>query len=219
MQVELVEYMGTDLSVINAARVSFNKEKTELDEGDIGLLNYLVTNGHWSPFAHPQVSFRITATIQVARQLFRHRVGLTINEVSRRYVDYEPGYEWPEIWRGRPGKGQTKQGSSGPLPCDRQGEINMAIQEHERATTNLYNYLLEEGVAPEQARLVLPVAMQTTWIWTGSLIAFIRVLRERLAPDAQAETRAVAVEIHKVLKDLFPQCMLAWNVARGESGA
>ena len=212
MDVELIESMGTDLSVVNAARVSYRKAHTKFTDGDRNLLRFLKDNDHWSPFAHPTISFTITSSIAVARQLMRHQVGLAVNEVSRRYVDDEPIMDWPVEWRGRPDKGQSKQGSSGPLSTDTQDIVDDYVEEVTKVTTKAYNALLVLGVAPEQARLVLPLALETSWRWTGSLYAFIRICRERLAPDAQVETRDVVKKICSHMFDLFPETMAIWEM-------
>ena len=205
MKVEMTHMMGTDLTVVNAARVSYGKHTETLRDGDVRLIHYLAKHGHWSPFAHPQASFRISANIAVARQLFRHQVGLTVNEVSRRYVTDAPEFDLPDVWRSAPGKGQSKQGSGEPLGDGDQSAVRhvaLWITEHAEQTYNsLVNFY---GVAPEQARLVLPMALVTEWIWTGSLYAFARICRERLAADAQPETRAVAEGIAAAMATAFP---------------
>ena len=206
--VELVEVMGSDLTVVNAARVSYDKRVDTMRESDIKLLHYLADHKHWSPFSHPQISFRITANIAVARQLYRHTVGLAVNEVSRRYVNTPPEFDLPDVWRAAPVAGQSKQGSGGAI--EKQALALFLAQECLEECEKTYSTLLRIGVAPEQARLVLPMAMTTSWIWTGSLMAFIRICLERLAPEAQAETREVAQEFRKYLLEYFPHSMDAW---------
>ena len=212
MKVDLLDHMGSDLSVVNAARVSYAKYHDYWQDNDQWLLQYLAGHGHWSPFSHPQLSFRITASIAVARQLFRHQVGLAVNEVSRRYVSDEPTFDLPEVWRSAPGKGQSKQGSGEPVSEELQKAVTEQYTTFIERSVRLYNTAIIAGVAPEQARLVLPMATETSWIWTGSLMAYIRVCKERLAPDAQAETRAVAVEIHQHLSELYPHSVKAWGL-------
>ena len=210
MKVDIISSMGNDLTVANAARVSYGKHHDTFTSGDKKLLAYLADHGHWSPFSHPQITFRISATIQVARQLFRHQVGLAINETSRRYVDTPPGFDLPEVWRKRPAEGESKQGSGGDA-----AEQDIIRNVAERAiaySEESYAVLLTMGVAPEQARLVLPMAMLTEWYWTGSLMAFIRICKERLAPDAQSETRDVAMKIYQHLNKLFPYSVGAWGI-------
>ena len=202
MKVEMTHMMGTDLTVVNAARVSYGKHTETLRDQDVRLIHYLAKHGHWSPFAHPQASFRISANIAVARQLFRHQVGLTVNEVSRRYVTDAPEFDLPDVWRSAPGKGQSKQGSG--VQIERQWEACDIGSEALAKALDAYDDLLRLNVAPEQARLVLPMALVTEWIWTGSLYAFARICRERLAADAQPETRAVAEGIAAAMATAFP---------------
>ena len=205
MKVEMTHMMGTDLTVVNAARVSYGKHTETMRDQDVRLIAYLAKHGHWSPFAHPQASFRISANIAVARQLFRHQVGLTVNETSRRYVTDAPEFDLPDVWRSAPGKGQSKQGSGEPLDDATQAFINGVAYDGVLAyALSWYEMLLDHGVAPEQARLVLPMALVTEWMWTGSLYAFARVCRERLGPNAQAETRAVAEGIAAAMATAFP---------------
>lgn len=202
MKVELIDQLGTDLTVANAARVSFNKHHTELEDNDERLIKYLALHGHWTPFGHPQIQFRISAPIFVARQLVKHQIGLVWNEVSRRYVDYEPDYYIPPSgqWRGKPIN--AKQGSEGNIEIFNQTE--KAVRDTIAQCNNIYKELLEQGVAPEQARLVLPQAMYTEWYWTGSLAAFARVCNLRLSPDAQEETQEIARQIASYCVKLFP---------------
>ena len=212
MKVELIDKMGSDLSVVNAARVSYAKHHEEFQDNDAKLLRYLAGHGHVSPFFHPQLSFRITCNIAVGRQLMRHQIGLAVNEVSRRYVTDAPEFDLPDVWRSAPGEGQSKQGSGAPL-SEEMGQIPTAIAERAvRACERAYSELLRCNIAPEQARLVLPMLLVTQFIWTGSLMAFIRICKERLAPDAQAETRAVALCICGELQAHFPESVKAWGL-------
>lgn len=196
MKVELLDKMGTDLSVVNAARVSFNKVHEVFEDTDIKLINYLAKHNHWSPFAHCFLSFRIKAPIFVARQLVKHQVGLAWNEVSRRYVDEEPESWFPAEWRGRPVN--AKQGSDGIKPIPKGFEIAVQI------ALNEYEALIKEGYAPEQARMVLPLNIMTEWIWSGSLMAFARVCKLRLDPHAQLECQLVAQQLDEFLREAFP---------------
>ena len=198
MTVNIIDKMGSDLSVVNAARVSFAKIKDKLDEKDDKLIKYLAKWGHWSPFAHAFLSFRIKAPVFVARQLVKHQVGLSWNEVSRRYVSDKPEFYIPFMWRKRPDK-NIKQGSS-------KEEIEFDIMELIDTCKGTYNYMLEEGIAPEMARMVLPQCMMTEWIWSGSVYAFSRVCNLRNKGNAQAETRMVTLQISKHMKDHFPIC-------------
>jgi thymidylate synthase (FAD) len=202
--VDYLTHSGDDLLVSNSARVSFGKWKAELDEADEKLIRYLARNGHFSPFTHPQITLRVTAPIMVARQLFRHVVGLTINEVSRRYIDTPPEFYDPDPmpWRARADR--VKQGSGGRLPIEGMIAADAVYREALDAAANAYRTLLDVGVCPEMARLVLPVATMTQWVWTGSLAAYARVCRLRSDGHAQAETQEVAARISAVCAGLFP---------------
>jgi thymidylate synthase (FAD) len=195
MNVTLIDKMGSDLSVVNAARVSFAKKKTEFDEKDEKLIKYLAEHDHWSPFGHSSMQFLIKAPIFVARQLVKHQVGLIWNEVSRRYVDDEPEFYIPFIWRSRP---ENKKQGSGDK------EIEFDITEITQACKVVYKQMLEEDISPEMARMVLPQNMMTEWYWSGSLMAFARVCNLRNKEDAQQETRVVTEHIARHLKDHFP---------------
>ena len=199
MKVELIDKMGSDLSVVNAARVSYSKIKDTFDEKDERLIKYLAEHEHWSPFAHASMQFRIKAPIFVARQLVKHQVGLVWNEVSRRYVDDAPEFYVPESWRGRPKN--SKQGSDGEVRTDEE-----YYQRYLNGCKVYYSLLLNEGVAPEQARMVLPQSTMTEWIWSGTVYAFARVCNLRCKADTQKETRDVADEISKLANEAFPHC-------------
>ena len=194
MEVELVDHMGDDLSVVNAARVSFGKKKTQFEHGDLKLIRFLAREDHWSPFGHASMQFHIKAPIFVARQLVKHQVGLVWNEISRRYVDDEPEFYTPTEWRLK--ADNKKQGSS-----DETIEYNIdgAIQ----FVTQTYNNLLREQVAPEMARMILPQNLYTEWYWSGTLMAFARVCNLRCAEDTQWETRQIADQIDKFGEKLF----------------
>jgi len=191
IKVEMIDKMGTDLSVVNAARVSYAKIKGQFEDKDTKLISFLAKHGHWSPFAHASLSFRIRAPIFVARQLVKHQVGLSWNEVSRRYVSYEPELYKIDEWRGRPV--DSKQGSSGTIELSDLAKLTYSKMME--GCKILYDQLLSEGVAPEQARAVLPQSMMTEWIWSGTLYAFARVCNLRCKPDVQKETREVADKI------------------------
>ena len=203
-EVALLDHMGDDLMVVNAARVSHAKRTGTLRERDIGLLRYLAKHGHWTPFAHPQLSFHIRCNLAVAAQLKRHQVGLVVNEMSRRYVTDEPEFDMPEVWRAAVDDPHgNKQGSGEPLEGI-QELLKSRVSYLKNAARRTYTELIGRGVAPEQARLVLPMATVTEFYWTGSLYAFSRVCRQRLAPDAQAETREVAKLINDAAQRHFP---------------
>jgi thymidylate synthase (FAD) len=200
MDAELIDAMGTDLTVVNTARVSFNKQSTSLSTKDIKLIKYLAKHNHWTPFAHVQVQFRIKAPIFVARQLVKHQVGLVWNEVSRRYVDTDPEFYTPKVWRSRP-EGSIKQGS-GNKPVSKQHTITGGYNYALMVIVNTYNDMLQAGVAPEQARMILPQSMYTEWVWTGSLVSFARIVKQRLHEGAQEETKEIALMIKKELDNV-----------------
>ena len=207
MEVTLIDYMGSDLTVVNAARVSFGKQKIEFEDGDEKLINYLAKHNHWSPFGHCSAQFHIKAPVFVARQLVKHQIGLTWNEISRRYVDSEPEFFEPNVWRGV--ADNKKQGSS-----DESIDINPRndmVNDYQHALNRAkwtYEELLRKGVCPEQARMVLPQSMITEWYWSGTLYAFARVCNLRCKPDAQQETREIANMIDKECGKLFP---ISWS--------
>ena len=214
LQVKLVDKMGSDLTVVNAARVSFAKESEWetipeggqieglLSLGDEKLIKYLAKHNHWSPFGHCNMQFHIKAPIFVARQLVKHQVGLVWNEVSRRYVDDEPEFYIPKKWRLK--ADNKKQGSSDEtVEYDIQGTMQFMKQ--------TYHNLLREQVAPEMARMVLPQNLYTEWYWSGTLMAFARVCNLRCAEDTQWETRQIANQIDEFGSKLF-EC--SWKELR-----
>ena len=200
--VRYVDHMGSDLTVVNAARVSFKKSKEDMDQKDKNLISYLAKHRHWTPFAHPQVTLHIKAPVFVARQMFKHKVGATENEVSRRYVNEEPEFYIPEIWRQKP-DGSIKQGS-----------INENVANHRRVEelykkaiqicNGAYEYSIIHGVAPELARAVLPQSMFTEWYWTVSLATAARIFRQRGEETAQMESQEYAWAIDRIVEPLFP---------------
>ena len=202
MNVNLIDVMGTDLSVVNAARVSFAKESNEFSKQDAKLIHYLAKHNHWSPFGHASLQFRIKAPIFVARQLVKHQVGLVWNEVSRRYVDDEPEFYIPSEWRLK--ADDKKQGSS-----DETIEYNLGSTLEFIKTT--YQNMLKANIAPEMARMILPQNLYTEWYWSGSLYAFSRICNLRCASDAQYETRIVANLLNEECAKLFP---ISWMELR-----
>ena len=200
MPVQLTDKMGSDLTVVHAARVSYAKNKEQFEDKDEKLIAFLAKHNHWSPFAHASLQFRIKAPVFVARQLVKHQIGLTWNEVSRRYVDYPPELHTPKEWRGRPV--DSKQGSDGTVELG--ATITHNLETAMEQTLILYNTLIEKGVAPEQARMVLPQSMMTEWYWSGTLYAFARVCNLRCAKDTQKETQEVANEIATHCSKEFP---------------
>ena len=211
-------HMGNDLTVVNAARVSFGKEsewdyeesdgysfKQHMKLKDKKLIKYLAKHKHISPFGHCFASFHIKAPVFVARQLVKHKF-LRWNEISRRYVDSEPEFYVPDVWRER--SADKKQGSEGEVKSSDPTLITNDL--HYRALSD-YQRLLREGVCPEQARMVLPQSMMTEWYWSGSLDAFADMCALRCKPDTQAETAEVAWEIDRIMIDLFP---VSWRALR-----
>ena len=203
----MIDKMGSDLSVVNAARVSYAKIKGEFEDKDAKLISFLAKHGHWSPFAHASISFRIRAPVFVARQLVKHQVGLSWNEVSRRYVSYEPELYKIDEWRGKPVN--SKQGSEGAVELDR--TLKHMYETTMEQCKILYNAFIGKGIAPEQARAVLPQSMMTEWIWSGTLYAFARVCDLRCKPDVQKETREVAEYIDSYSIYHFP---VSWKALR-----
>ncbi|MDB2362170.1 FAD-dependent thymidylate synthase [Flavobacteriales bacterium] len=214
MQVTLINSMGTDQTVVDAARVSFAKKAENYTEDqNEKLIGYLARHSHWTPFGHAQATFHIEAPVFVARQLVKHQVGLVWNEVSRRYVDDSPRFFSPPSWRPR--APEKKQGSD---KDDQIMNMRQAWKIYESAIHNVsktYGILLEMGVAPEQARMVLPQSMMTEWYWTGSLAAWSRVCRLRISDDAQVETEKVAQDISREMKHLFP---ISWAALEKNNG-
>jgi thymidylate synthase (FAD) len=211
-----IDHCGSDLSVVNAARVSFGKKShfegrvggpNVLSSRDTKLVNYLAKHKHISPFGHAFASFHIKAPIFVARQLVKHKF-LRWNEISRRYVDDEPELYVPDVWRGR--SADKKQGSEGTVELPAYAHITSSWKGYEgkgnyySISLHVYKDLLKHGVAPEQARMVLPQSTMTEWYWSGSLDAFADMCRLRCATDTQAETRVVADDISKKMSELFP---------------
>ena len=211
-----IDHMGSDLSVVNAARVSFGKKSefegrvggpNVLAERDATLVRYLAKHKHISPFGHAFASFHIKAPIFVARQLVKHKF-LRWNEISRRYVDDEPEFYTPDVWRGR--SADKKQGSEGVSLWNHGQGTGYRDVEYEvmDSIRSLYLDMIDKGVAPEQARMVLPQSTMTEWYWSGSLDAFSDVCRLRCKSDTQYETRIVADQINTIMQPLFP---VAWE--------
>jgi len=203
--VELLETFGDDLTVVNAARVSFDKASTELTEGDKKLIHYLAKHEHTSPFFHPQVRFRLKMPIFVLREYFRHQIGLSRNEVSRRYVDSVPECWIPQKEEVRERDPKVKQGSKSTAVEDEDAWILMKDQVESAVRT--YEALLAKGVAPEIARTILPQSMYSSVYETGSLAAYARICHLRLDPSAQKEIRNYATAINTLMSTAFP---VAW---------
>jgi thymidylate synthase (FAD) len=218
MKVTYINHMGNDNTVVDAARVSFKKGHSEFtDEQNHKLIKYLAKHEHYSPFGHCFASFHVKAPVFVRAQLVKHEY-LRMNEVSRRYVDTTPEFYVPDVWRGRPV--DKKQGSSDIK--FRWEDINSWEDEHGTGqfnsisdySVNLYEHLLSKGVAPEQARMVLPQSMYTEWYWSGSLDAFAKMANLRCKPDAQEETRMIADQVSSIMSEQFP---ISWGALTNES--
>ena len=236
IDVTYIDHMGSDLTVVNAARVSFGKKQESFDdEKDSKLIRYLARHRHTSPFGHCFASFHVCAPVFVARQLVKHKF-LRWNEISRRYVDDEPEFYMPDEWRGR--SSDKKQGSSDEtidlkeIPdCFEYGEDSWSYEElkekhkprgylfsfenalgnHLDTSLAYYKSMIHYGVCPEQARMVLPQSMMTEWYWSGSLDAFADMCHLRCKPDTQAETRVVAEKIEDLMMNRFP---VSWEALR-----
>lgn len=239
MKVEYINHMGDDLTVVNAARVSFDKEsdwefnglygaegKGELSEKDQKLIKYLASHNHWTPYSHVMITMRETVPIFVSRQRFKHMVGFTYNEVSRRYVDDEPEFYIPDAWRKR--AENKKQGSSDEnvdlwefnwhdTPKTEEESlgwdwwsIGEELKEFYERVEQTYRRMIEVGVAPEQARMILPQSMYTSYYVTGSLAAWARAYKLRIDPHAQKEIQDLAKEWRKVI-DNIPELEHSWS--------
>lgn len=200
MKAELLGHFGDDLMVVNAARVSYGKSKPSLDEKDERLIRFLVEHGHTSPFRHPQLQFRICCPIFVERQLFKHQVGLTANSISGRYVDFSDEYWIPDALRMQ--SKDSKQGSSGLADPDTNAKFLERIGSLLDSCRNLYDDMEKAGVAKEQCRIVLPLCLETQFVWTGSLAAFLHLWKLRLKKDAQQETRELAAMMLEEVKSI-----------------
>lgn len=225
LKVDLIDYMGSDLTVVNSARVSFDKasewegyntnefgnETTPiLKKSDEKLINYLAKHNHFTPFTHCTITLREHVPIFVARQRFKHTVGFSYNEVSRRYVDSDPEFYIPDVWRGRP-EGSVKQGSSdyevirlNPASLNEADTVRYQYQLLLDQAEWLYKEMIFEGVAPEQARMVLPQSMYTSYYTTGSLAAFARAFKLRNDAHSQKEIQLLATQWNEVIRPLFP---------------
>lgn len=229
IKVELLDYMGDDLAVVDAARVSFNKSSEwefpaqfpkedyenpesgfyvnecggyqRLSKSDSKLIKYLAEHDHWTPFAHTAIKLRVAAPIPIRTQCFKHKIGMVENEESRRYISTEPEIYIPEFFRSKP-EGSIKQGSG-----DKHYQSDVWKEEYEHATrgcVNLYLNMLQDGVCPEQARFVLPQGAIVNWIWTGNLVSFANFFNKRTEKTAQKEVAEVAFKVGAAIEELFP---------------
>jgi thymidylate synthase (FAD) len=205
--IQFIDKMGGDIDIVNAARVSFNKESKEFDNiKDTKLIEYLAKHQHWTPFSQIVIKLRIKMPIFVARQWFKHTVGLTRNEISRRYINLEPELYTPKELRKSAEK--IKQGSSNEI-VENNSDLIEKIQFHNLESIQLYNELIYNGVCNEQARIILPQGMMTEFIETGSLYAYYRIYKLRIDSHAQKEIQEYAKEIDKIMSELFPISWLA----------
>ena len=211
MKAELLNFFGNDLMVVNAARVSYGKSKDSIDQKDEKLINFLVEHKHVAPFRHAQLQFRIECPIFVERQLFKHQVGMSANSISGRYVDFSDNYFTVKSLRKQ--SKSSKQGSEGELDRpDLIEKMNSLVEQ----SSQLYKDLCEAGVAKEQARIILPLCLETQFIWTGSLLAFMHFWALRLKSDTQEETRLLALEMLNLVKNIdgepFALTLKAFNL-------
>lgn len=230
MQVELVDHHGSDLLVVNAARTSFAKESKEFDAKDAKLINFLAREKHVLPFRHPQITLRCKAPIFLARQLGKHQVGLSWSEESRRYIDSEPEFFWPDKWRKR--AENVKQGSSDEefkgyvyheytdrdVPHEFQHGVDQGAEDVAQGVVehcvNAYKAMLYAGIAPEQARMILPQNMYVNWVWTGSLLSFFEMYKLRSEGHAQREAQDFAQLVKDIVSKLYP---ISWQALEEHS--
>lgn len=199
-KIELLSVYGSDTMVVDVARVSFDKKADNYTaEQNNSLLSYLAKHNHVSPFFHPKLNFRLHIPIYCERQLIKTQIGVEYNSISGRYIDFSDTYSLISEWRTQ--SKDSKQGSAEPLDMYGQEACNVIEYEVKEFCQNAYKKLIELGVSKEQARTILPLNLNTTMIWTGSLYAFIRLCKQRLKPDAQAETREIVSEMLRQLKE------------------
>ena len=205
MKVELIDYAGGDLSVVNSARVSFNKSTETMTGADERLIRCLAEHRHDTPFRHNFIQLRCSVPLFLARQLMKHQAGLTWNEESRRYVDDIPDFYNPKQWRKRP-EGSVKQGSGGNHHYS--PKWSRFYEEHVREAVDLYKDMLADGIAPEMARMVLPQSMMVNFIWSGNLLAFFHVYSLRSGEGAQQEAKVFAELLKEAIE---PEFSIAWK--------
>lgn len=214
MKAQLIDFMGDDSSVVKAARVSFagdHEVSGRTKEQDEKLIMYLAKHGHWTPFAHTQITLRMTAPIPIRTQCFKHKFGFVENEESRRYVSYTPDYYMP---RFRMQAVNKKQGSGSEFDGEDQFELCNMYEDAIQRSIKTYEELLEKGVAEEQARFVLPQGCLVNWYWTGSLAAFARFYNQRTDPHAQLEIQELAKEVGSLMSKLYP---VSWKALTGDN--
>ena len=208
MKAEYIDHMGSDASVVKAARVSFAADGLEFDgERDSGLINYLAKHHHWTPFAHTSITFRMTAPVPIRTQCFKHKVGFSENEESRRYISSSPKFFIPQQFRKHP-EGSVKQGSGEDMHPTGNKYWRRHFQSNNSMCLDSYEMAIAGGMCPEQARFLLPQGMEVSWYWTGSLSAYARFYKQRTDPHAQQEIKILALEVGEILKPLYP---VAWG--------
>ena len=208
MRAEYIDHMGSDASVVKAARVSFAADGLEFDGGrDSGLINYLAKHHHWTPFAHTAITLRMTAPVPIRTQCFKHKVGFSENEESRRYISSNPKFFIPRQFRKHP-EGSVKQGSGEDMHPTGDKYWRRHFQTVNTMCLESYEMALAGGMCPEQARFLLPQGMEVSWYWTGSLSAYARFFKQRTDPHAQQEIKILALEVGEILKPLYP---VAWE--------
>ena len=214
IKVELLDYMGDDLAVVDAARVSFNKtsEWQEYENGfgdkvkglktsDARLIDFLATHDHWTPFAHTALKFRVAAPVPIRTQCFKHKIGMVENEESRRYISTTPEIFVPDFFRAKP-EGSIKQGSA-----EKHADSDFWVEAYTKSTQEavvLYTAMIDDGVCPEQARFILPQGAIVNWIWTGNLVSFANFYLKRTDSHAQLEVQEVAKKVGALIEDIFP---------------
>mgnify|MGYP000241007811 CR=1 FL=1 len=214
MKTEYIDHMGNDASVVRAARVSFADDSREFnEENDAGLINYLASHNHWTPFAHTSVTLRMTAPVPIRTQCFKHKVGFSENEESRRYISCAPSFYTPEQFRKAP-EGSAKQGSGGDMHPVGDRYWRRHFQTVYTMCLESYEMAVDGGMCPEQARFLLPQGTEVNWYWTGSIAAFARFCKQRLDSHAQKEIQELAQEVSDIIEPLFP---VSWSSLIGES--
>jgi thymidylate synthase (FAD) len=204
MRAEYIDHMGSDASVVKAARVSFAADGLEFDGGrDSGLIGYLAKHNHWTPFSHTSITLRMTAPVPIRTQCFKHKVGFSENEESRRYISSNPKFFIPRKFRKHP-EGSVKQGSGEDMHPTGDKYWRRHFQTVNTMCLESYEMALAGGMWPEQARFLLPQGMEVSWYWTGSLSAYARFFKQRTDPHAQQEIKILALEVGEILKPLYP---------------
>ena len=213
-QAVLIDSMGNDLSVVRAAKISFADDETvtkfidDIEASTLGcrshsgLIRYLATHNHWTPFAHTAVTLRMKAPVPIRTQCFKHKTGLVENEESRRYISTRPELFIPDVFRAAPDANKVKQGSAGPHPRATHWRVHYALRGDK--SIQLYEEMIADGVAPEQARLILPQGCHVNWYWTGNLFAFANFFNKRTDSHAQEEIQELANMVGQLIAPLYP---------------